>query len=121
MACVTLLNQIINFLRHSFSVVPAGLNLFAHLITLSLWIAALGLLSSRLSHMVLSQSCSIALWQTSMGVMVCRLYKALYSFLVLSLIFEGANAGLDYWVLRSQKSTGMYQPMGGKIKSPEKL
>lgn len=118
-ACVTLLNQLIALIRHKFSVVPAGLNLLSHLITVSLWLAALGILSSRLSHMVLSQSCNIDLWQTNMGIMVCRLYKALYSFIVISLVFEGANAALDCWVFREQKSTGIYQPM--ESKSPGKL
>ena len=64
--------------------------------------------------MVLSSSCTVDLWQTDMGVIVCRLYKAMYSFLVIGLASEAANAILDYRVMGEQESTGTYQPMVNK-------
>lgn len=67
--------------------------------------------------MVLSHSCSVKIWGTSMGVMVCRLYKAMYSFSAISLALAVGSVILDYTVLREDAVAGIYQPLEGKAKA----
>lgn len=67
--------------------------------------------------MVLSHTCSIKVWETSMGVMVCRLYKAMYSFTAISLALAAGSAVLDYTVLKENAAAGTYHPLGGKTKA----
>ena len=49
-----------------------------------------------------------------MGVMVCRLYKALYSFCVLGVVATIGALGLDIYVQRSSTSRGKFAPIGGE-------
>ena len=103
--------------RHRVFQVSARLNLFVHLVILSLWCAAFGVLSWRLNKMVLSHTCSIKVWETSMGVMVCRLYKAMYSFSAISLALAVGSVILDYTVMKEDAVAGIYQPLEGKAKA----
>ncbi|KAK5451634.1 hypothetical protein LTS15_007894 [Exophiala xenobiotica] len=116
-ACISLLDQIAAIFRHKVFLVSARFNLFVHLVVLSLWCAAFGVLSWRLGGMVLSHSCTLKIWQTSMGVMVCRLYKAMYSFSAISLALAAGSAVLDYVVLQEDAGAGTYHPLEGKVKA----
>ncbi|KAL6247321.1 hypothetical protein RBB50_005667 [Rhinocladiella similis] len=116
-ACIALLDQIVAIFRHRVFQVSARLNLFVHLVILSLWCAAFGVLSWRLNKMVLSHTCSIKVWETSMGVMVCRLYKAMYSFSAISLALAVGSVILDYTVMKEDAVAGIYQPLEGKAKA----
>jgi hypothetical protein len=107
------------FLQHRFMVVPARLNLYGHLSLLSLWCGAVGVLSIKLSRMVLSHICTNVVWETDMGVMICRLYKSMYSFVVISLFCQAANAVLDFKVSKEQQVTGVYHPMDNYMKTPD--
>ncbi|KAJ9640735.1 hypothetical protein H2204_003024 [Knufia peltigerae] len=116
-SCVALLDQILAVFRHSVFRISARVNIVVHLVILSLWLAAFGVLSWRLNKMVLSHSCSVKIWGTSMGVMVCRLYKAMYSFSAISLALAVGSVILDYTVLREDAVAGIYQPLEGKAKA----
>ena len=51
-------------------------------------------------------------WGSSVGVMVCRLYKALFSFTVTGWVSAVASVILDLRTRRKQVSRGEYQEMG---------
>ncbi|KIW14496.1 hypothetical protein PV08_07280 [Exophiala spinifera] len=116
-ACISLLDQILAIFRHSVFQISARINLVVHLVILSLWCAAFGVLTWRLNKMVLSHTCSIKVWETSMGVMVCRLYKAMYSFSAISFGLAAGLVILDYTVLREDAVAGIYRPLEGKSKA----
>jgi hypothetical protein len=61
--------------------------------------------------------CSVNVWETSMGVMVCRLYKAMYSFTAISLGLGVGSVVLDYTVLKEYEVAGIYRPLGSKAKA----
>lgn len=100
-------------------------NLYLHAVVLLFWIAAFALLSYRLGNMVLGHACTLALWQTEMGLMVCRMYKAMYSFATICLLTSMAHVALDWVVMKETKSSGAYRaladpsPYVGTFKTPE--
>lgn len=109
-ATVTAIEQITSFIRQRFAVYPAKLNLALHLGLLILWIIAFGLLTSKISNMVLTHSCNLTLWQTEMGMLVCRMYKAMYAFSAVSVACAVAAVILDWSVLRAA-AAGVYRPL----------
>ena len=44
-------------------------------------------------------------------MMVCRIYKALYAFIVISTLSVGANVAMDYMVMREEGRRGIYREM----------
>jgi hypothetical protein len=76
-----------------------------------LWIIGLGVITSKIGSMVLSHACGTQMWMTSMGVMVCRIYKALYSFIVVATVSSGAAVVLDVMVLKESARRGVYKEM----------
>lgn len=66
--------------------------------------------------MVLLSRCTVNLWQDEMGVMVCRMYKTMYSFSVVSLVVSMGIAVLDYRVLKQDKTAGVYHSLIGADK-----
>lgn len=74
--------------------------------------------------MVLTHTCNLSLWQTDMGLMVCRMYKAVYAFSAVCVATSLASAALDFKVLR-EGSAGVYRPLAdqspyvGMYKTPE--
>lgn len=51
------------------------------------------------------------MWATDMGVMVCRIYKALYSFIVVATASAGASVVLDISVSNEVSKRGQYREM----------
>lgn len=60
------------------------INVWANTALLVLWCLGLSLLVWNINHL-LADKCSIVTWSSERGVMVCRLYKALTAFTILSL------------------------------------
>jgi len=109
----------IAFVRQRFFVFSARVNLYCHLLVSCLWLAAFILLSYRLRNVVLSHGCIVSVWQTEMGVMVCQMYKAMYSFSGVSLVVSVGFAALDYSVLRKDKTAGVYRSLGATDVTPK--
>ena len=56
------------------------------------------------------------MWATTTGVMVCRIYKALYSFIVVATASAGASVILDISVSNELSKRGAYREMKDNIK-----
>lgn len=69
--------------HHQGSLSPR-INVLVNTGLLVLWCLGLSLLVWNINHL-LADKCSIATWSSEKGVMVCRLYKALTAFTILSL------------------------------------
>ena len=96
---------------HIFRTLSPRPSLLAHAGLQILWLVSTVLISRKLSGMVLSHTCTLSTWQTDMGVMVCRIYKALYAFIILSAASLAACLALDVIVLRQSTSRGAYREM----------
>lgn len=98
------------------------ISVLVHTFLLAISVVSIALLSRKIWPMVLSHTCDLATWQTSEGIMVCRLYKAMYAFMILSAFSLLACAGLDVAVLRQTTSRGAYREMrdgaGASDKTP---
>ena len=103
---------------HAYGTLSPKASAIINALLLAGWLAGLAWISSKIGHMVLSHSCEISVWQTSMGMMVCRIYKALYAFIVISTTSQAGAVVLDYTVLKQQSTRGAYREM--KDRSYEK-
>jgi len=65
-----------------------------NIILLLLWMVSLGILGYSMKGTI-TTSCDTKDWGTSTGVMVCRLYKTLFSFVVVSLVMAFFHICLD--------------------------
>lgn len=61
----------------------------------------------------LTHSCSAANWASNDGMMVCRIYKALYSFAVFALLAQIAQIVLDTRSRHNQTKLGRYDNLQG--------
>lgn len=86
------------------------LNLILNIPILLLWILGLSLLGWNMAG-TLGHVCNTANWGREVGIMVCRLYKALFSFTLLGAISAVAIVVLDIRVRRKQTSLGKYNQM----------
>ncbi|KAL1966973.1 hypothetical protein VTN77DRAFT_3717 [Rasamsonia byssochlamydoides] len=75
-----------------------------------LWIVSLGLLSWSMSG-TLSTTCDTTHWGTDTGVMVCRVYKTLFSFVVVAFAAQFVALVVDSAARRHQRSMGDYNAM----------
>ena len=100
-----------SFFIHTFRVSSARSNFIINVVLFALWSASLALIGWKLNHMVLSRSCTIEMWQTDMGMMVCRIYKAMSAFLILAWLSSIASFILDWTVASGQQSRGAYAQM----------
>ena len=80
-------------------------------LTFILWIIGLSIITAKIGSMVLGHTCAMPMWATEMGVMVCRIYKALYSFIVIGTASSGASFILDISVSSEVSKRGMYHEM----------
>ncbi|KAK5680092.1 hypothetical protein LTS10_008042 [Elasticomyces elasticus] len=81
-----------------------GLNGFLTL----LWGLSWALLTYYMSG-TLANVCDKAHWHEDTGIMVCRIYKTLFTFTLLGLVSTLAALGLDIYVRRQQTRRGVYQ------------
>jgi hypothetical protein len=55
--------------------------------------------------------CDVETWESEIGISVCRLYKALFSFALLGLVATLLALGLDVRVQRSATKRGRFQQL----------
>ncbi|KAE8151215.1 hypothetical protein BDV25DRAFT_128982 [Aspergillus avenaceus] len=109
-AVLSLLNYILTTVTHCFYGLSPRLSLVSNSICLLLWLISLGLLSYSMSKTI-TTTCNATYWATSTGILVCRIYKALFGFTVLANIAYIAAIALDVIVRRRQTRLGEYDPM----------
>ncbi|KAI2794481.1 hypothetical protein POX_a01080 [Penicillium oxalicum] len=86
------------------------LSLFTNILPLIIWLLALAILSYSMSGTILT-ACTTEYWATATGISVCRTYKTLFAFTVLSTVGHIAAIWLDVVVRRRQTRLGAYDPM----------
>ncbi|KAF2728411.1 hypothetical protein EJ04DRAFT_504099 [Polyplosphaeria fusca] len=88
------------------------LNLGLNSLLFILWAVGFALLawwtSSTLSHV-----CNRANWDTNMGISICRVYKALFSFALLGLLSTLLALVLDVYVYRGANKRGKFTALQG--------
>ncbi|GAB7329221.1 hypothetical protein MBLNU13_g01035t1 [Cladosporium sp. NU13] len=72
------------------------------------WLVSWSLLTWYMSP-TLRNYCDIEHWKEDAGIMVCRIYKALFTFAFLGLISTMAALCLDFYVRRKNNKRGMYR------------
>ena len=75
-----------------------------------MWIVGLGLLGWNVAG-TLGHVCNTANWASPQGIMVCRIYKALFTFTLLATLSTLGMIILDVRVRRKQTSLGRYDQM----------
>jgi hypothetical protein len=88
------------------------LNSLLNAVLLLLWTLAFALLTRFSARPVLSQACSATIWDAEAGVVVCRLYKAVFSFALLGLLGTAASLGLDVYVQKRLTKRGRFVAIG---------
>lgn len=105
---------------HIFRTMSPRTSLSINGLVLILWTIGLSAISAKIGSMVLGHSCAMPMWATDMGVMVCRIYKALYSFIVIATASAGASVLIDITVSGKVSKRGVYREMkdDGKTGGP---
>ena len=107
---LTLLTLVLTFLLHLCHVLSPLFNLILNLPLLLLWCLGFGLLTWNMSG-TLGHVCNTANWGNSSGIMICRYYKALFSFSLFGVLGAIAAFILDFKVRRKQTRFGAYDQM----------
>ena len=97
---------------HAFYGLSPRVNLYFNTFLLLLWAISLGLSSWNMSG-TLGDTCTTKNWKSDAGIMICRLFKTLFSFTVLGFVSAVAGVFLDFKVNRRNISRGMYGNMLG--------
>ncbi|KAK3711415.1 hypothetical protein LTR37_009594 [Vermiconidia calcicola] len=92
------------------------LNLAINSLLAFLWALSWSLLTWYMSP-TLAHMCDVEQWDNDVGIMVCRIYKALFTFTLLGLVSTLAALGLDIYVRRKQTSRGMYRLQDVDVKN----
>ncbi|ERF77033.1 hypothetical protein EPUS_07939 [Endocarpon pusillum Z07020] len=109
-ALLSLLNLTLTLALHLFRVLSPLFNLVFNIFLLLLWVVGLSLLGWNMSG-TLSHVCNSANWGSAAGIMICRLYKTLFSFGLFSTLSAIALVVLDLKVRKDQNSLGKYNQM----------
>jgi hypothetical protein len=107
---ITLITLTLTFAIHLCHVLSPLFNLIINALLTLLWLLGLSLLGWNMAG-TLGHVCNAANWGSEAGIMVCRIYKALFTFSLLSAISVLAMAVLDGKVRRRQTSLGKYNQM----------
>lgn len=78
-----------------------------------IWIVSLGLLGWSMSG-TLTTTCDTTHWGTATGIMVCRIYKTLFSFVVVAFVSQLAAIFVDVAARKNQYNRGDYNAMGSE-------
>jgi len=113
---LTIVSLSATFALHLCHVLPPLLNLCINAPLFGLWCLGLALLGWNMSG-TLTHVCNGENWGSSAGIMICRIYKALFSFTVFGWLAAVAQVTLDVIVRRRQVRSGKYNKMGG----PERM
>lgn len=108
---LTLATLTITNILHCCHVLPPRLSLLLNIPLLTLWCLSFALLAWNMSG-TLTHVCSAANWGNNDGVMICRMYKALFSFTVVGLFAAFLAVILDVKTRRKQTRMGNYAAMG---------
>ncbi|KAK4989709.1 hypothetical protein LTR50_003034 [Elasticomyces elasticus] len=74
----------------------------------AMWITGFGMLAWWMTG-TLTHFCDVQTWNDETGIMVCRIYKALFTFSLLGLVSTLCALGLDIYVRRQQTLRGVYR------------
>lgn len=107
---LTLLNLIFTTLLYCRNSLRPTLSLITGTILLILWALSLGFLGYSMRG-TLHTTCNTASWGTSTGVMVCRVYKVLFSFIVVALAFTFIHIVIDGAARKDQTNLDTYDSM----------
>ncbi|KAL1882503.1 hypothetical protein Plec18167_002919 [Paecilomyces lecythidis] len=108
--CLTLINFVFTALIHCCTGVPPLLSFFFNFVLFMLWTTSLGLLGWSMSG-TLTTTCDTANWGTTTGIMVCRVYKVLFTFTVTAFVAQVSAVVLDVIARRRQHDRDRYDPM----------
>ncbi|KAF2649089.1 hypothetical protein K491DRAFT_611500, partial [Lophiostoma macrostomum CBS 122681] len=112
-ALLTLLTLTTTLTLHILHGLSPLLNTALNAALLVLWVLAFAMLTRFSARPVLSQSCSTKVWDADTGVLVCRLYKAVFSFALLGVVGTAAALGLDAWVQKRGAARGRFDRGNG--------
>ncbi|KAK5166961.1 uncharacterized protein LTR77_007690 [Saxophila tyrrhenica] len=84
------------------------LNIGINAFLAAIWALSFGLLTWYMTD-TLGDACDTEHWHEDVGIMVCRIYKALWTFTLVGLGATLAALFLDIYVHRKQTSRGMYK------------
>jgi len=73
-----------------------------------LWAMGFAMLAYYMSG-TLAHYCDVDNWNDGTGIMVCRIYKAVFTFALLGLVSTLCALGLDFYVYRQQNRRGVYR------------
>ncbi|KAK5321261.1 hypothetical protein LTR93_006504 [Exophiala xenobiotica] len=107
---LSLLALLVTTLVYSCAFLNPLVNLFSNVLILLVWTVGLALLTYNM-YGALGHSCSRSNWANDDGMMVCRTYKALYSFGVFGWLAQIALIVLDIRSRRRQTALGRYNKM----------
>lgn len=107
---MSLLTLIISSIIYAFAFLSPLLNMLVNIPIALIWTAGLALLTYNM-YGTLGHTCSSANWASSDGMMICRTYKALYSFAVFGWLAQVALIVLDVRSRRAQTALGKYNKM----------
>ncbi|KAF2726184.1 hypothetical protein K431DRAFT_280211 [Polychaeton citri CBS 116435] len=93
---------------HCFTGLNPRLNIALNSGLALLWLISWSMLTWYMSG-TLRNACDFDHWEVNEGVMVCRIYKALFTFAFIGLLSTLAALGLDIYVRRQQTARGVYR------------
>ncbi|KIX03788.1 uncharacterized protein Z518_07341 [Rhinocladiella mackenziei CBS 650.93] len=107
---LSLLTLLITSIIYACAFLSPLINLLANVTITILWTVGLALLTWNM-YGTLGHSCSRANWASDDGMMICRTYKALYSFALFGWLSQIALIVLDIRSRRVQTALGKYNKM----------
>jgi hypothetical protein len=109
-ALTTLLTLLTTTIMHTISPLSPLLNLTLNGFLTFLWTPSFALLTWH-SSLTLSHICNQANWDTSTGISICRLYKALFSFTLFGFISTCLALWLDVKTRRRLRRRGTFSAL----------
>ncbi|KAL1306054.1 hypothetical protein AAFC00_004180 [Neodothiora populina] len=111
LATVSLLTTaclVLTIMLHCFRGLSPTFNLTLNSCLSLLWALGFSMLSYFAWATTLTHSCSLEHWDTGLGVTVCRIYKAVYSFSLIGFISTLAALFLDLHILNLSRQRGQH-------------
>lgn len=99
---------LVTIILHCCVGLTSRLNLAVNGFLLVLWAVSWSLLTWFMSP-TLANMCDVEHWHEDTGIMICRIYKALFAFTLLGLVSTVAAFALDIYVYRMTTSRGIYK------------
>ncbi|KAH0551443.1 hypothetical protein GP486_007343 [Trichoglossum hirsutum] len=106
-ALFTIMTQTVTIVFYFCRALNPTVNLVINALLFILWATGFGLLAWAMSG-TLVHRCDVANWQNDAGIMVCRLYKALFTFSLTGLISTASALALDFTTRKKELRGGRY-------------